>query len=208
MSSPMSFYARYILPHVIDLAMRNPEARRLRESLIPKPSGELLEVGIGSGLNLEFYSPQVQRVYGVDPSLELQRMARTRAGSINVEFLLQTAEEPLPLENASIDTIVLTWTLCSIANPPKALEEMKRVLKASGRLIFVEHGRSPDSGVVAWQDRLTPMWKRLAGGCHLNRRVDAIIKEAGFQISDLKTEYLPGPRPMTYTYQGVAIHAA
>jgi ubiquinone/menaquinone biosynthesis C-methylase UbiE len=204
----MNFYARHILPRLIDLAMRNPESRRLREVWIPQASGEVLEVGMGSGLNLAFYSPQARRIYGVDPSLELQRMARTRAGSINVEFLLQTAEEPLPLENASIDTIVLTWTLCSIANPPKALEEMKRVLKASGRLIFVEHGRSPDSGVVAWQDRLTPMWKRLAGGCHLNRRVDAIIKEAGFQISDLKTEYLPGPRPMTYTYQGVAIHAA
>jgi ubiquinone/menaquinone biosynthesis C-methylase UbiE len=203
----MNFYARHILPRLIDLAMRNPESRRLREVWIPQASGEVLEVGMGSGLNLAFYSPQARRIYGVDPSLELQRMARTRAGSINVEFLLQTAEEPLPLENASIDTIVLTWTLCSIANPPKALEEMKRVLKASGRLIFVEHGRSPDSGVVAWQDRLTPMWKRLAGGCHLNRRVDAIIKEAGFQISDLKTEYLPGPRPMTYTYQGVAIHA-
>jgi len=204
----MNFYARHILPRLIDLAMRNAESRRLREVWIPQASGEVLEVGMGSGLNLAFYSPQARRIYGVDPSLELQRMARTRAGSINVEFLLQTAEEPLPLENASIDTIVLTWTLCSIANPPKALEEMKRVLKASGRLIFVEHGRSPDSGVVAWQDRLTPMWKRLAGGCHLNRRVDAIIKEAGFQISDLKTEYLPGPRPMTYTYQGVAIHAA
>jgi ubiquinone/menaquinone biosynthesis C-methylase UbiE len=204
----MNFYARHILPRLIDLAMRNPESRRLREVWIPQASGEVLEVGMGSGLNLAFYSPQARRIYGVDPSLELQRMARTRAGSINVEFLLQTAEEPLPLENASIDTIVLTWTLCSIANPPKALEEMKRVLKASGRLIFIEHGRSPDSGVVAWQDRLTPMWKRLAGGCHLNRRVDAIIKEAGFQISDLKTEYLPGPRPMTYTYQGVAIHAA
>jgi ubiquinone/menaquinone biosynthesis C-methylase UbiE len=204
----MNFYARHILPRLIDLAMRNPESRRLREVWIPQASGEVLEVGMGSGLNLAFYSPQARRIYGVDPSLELQRMARTRAGSINVEFLLQTAEEPLPLENASIDTIVLTWTLCSIANPPKALEEMKRVLKASGRLIFVEHGRSPDSGVVAWQDRLTPMWKRLAGGCHLNRRVDAIIKEAGFQISDLKTEYLPGPRPMTYTYQGAAIHAA
>jgi ubiquinone/menaquinone biosynthesis C-methylase UbiE len=204
----MNFYARHILPHVIDLAMRNPEARRLRESLIPKASGEVLEVGIGSGLNLAFYSPQVRRVYGVDPSLELQRMARKRAGSINVEFLSQSAEEPLPLENASIDTIVLTWTLCSIPNPTKALEEMKRVLKGSGKLIFVEHGRSPDSGVVAWQDRLTPMWKRIAGGCNLNRPIDALIRKGGFQISDLKTEYLPGPRPMTYTYQGVAIHAA
>jgi ubiquinone/menaquinone biosynthesis C-methylase UbiE len=168
----------------------------------------VLEVGIGSGLNLEFYTSQVQRVYGVDPSLELQRMARKRAGRINVEFLSQSAEEPLPLENATIDTIVLTWTLCSIPNPAKALEEMKRVLKASGKLIFVEHGRSPDSGVVAWQDRLTPMWKRIAGGCNLNRPIDALIRKGGFQISDLRIGYLPGPRPMTYTYQGVATRAA
>ena len=204
MSSVMSFYARYILPHVIDLAMRNPETRRLRESWIPQASGEVLEVGIGSGLNLAFYSPQVQRIFGVDPSLELQRIARKRAGSMKVEFLTQSAEEPLPLANASIDTIVLTWTLCSIPNPPKALQEMKRVLKVSGKLIFVEHGRAPDAGVVAWQDRLTPMWKRIGGGCHLNRRIDELIQEAGFQIPDLRTCYLPGPRPITYTYQGVA----
>jgi SAM-dependent methyltransferase len=200
----MSFYAKYVLPHVIDLAMRNPETRRLRETWIPQARGEVLEVGIGSGLNLEFYSSQVERIYGVDPSIELQRMARKRTGSVKVEFLSQSAEEPLPLANASIDTIVLTWTLCSIPNPPKALKEMKRVLKADGRLIFVEHGRATDSGVAAWQDRLTPMWKHIGGGCHLNRRIDELIRGAGFQIPDLRTGYLPGPRSLTYTYQGVA----
>jgi ubiquinone/menaquinone biosynthesis C-methylase UbiE len=200
----MGFYAHHILPRVTDLAMRNKESARLRAAWIPHARGEVLEVGIGSGLNLPWYSSEVRRVYGVDPSLELQRMAQKRAAAaaIKVQLLSQSAEEPLPLANASIDTIVITWTLCSIANAPTALQQMKRVLKASGRLIFLEHGRAPDPAVVAWQDRLTPIWKRVTGGCHLNRKIDDLITAAGFQIVELKTCYLPGPRPMTYTYQG------
>ncbi len=203
----MGLYAKYILPRITDLAMSNRETRRLREVCIPQARGEVMEVGIGSGLNLEFYSSDVQRVYGVDPSVELQRMARKRLGRIDVEFLSQSAEEPLPLADASIDTVVLTWTLCSIADPPRALKEMQRVLRASGKLIFLEHGRAPDAGVAVWQDRLTPLWKRIGGGCHLNRRIDEMIKQAGFQILELTTSYLPGPRPMTYTYQGSAVLA-
>jgi ubiquinone/menaquinone biosynthesis C-methylase UbiE len=202
----MGFYAHYILPRIIDAAMRNKETAGLRASWIPHARGDVLEVGIGSGLNLPFYSPEVRRVYGVDPSLELQQMARTRAaaGSIQVEFLSQSAEEPLPFANASIDTVVVTWTLCSIANAPTALQEMRRVLRTSGRLIFLEHGRAPDAGVVAWQDRLTPIWKRVTGGCHLNRKIDDLITAAGFRIAELRTCHLAGPRPMTYTYQGFA----
>jgi ubiquinone/menaquinone biosynthesis C-methylase UbiE len=202
----MGLYSQYVLPRIIDLAMRNKETARLREAWIPHARGEVLEVGIGSGLNLPFYSPEVQHVYGVDPSLELQRIARRRlpAGHIQIEFLLQSAEERLPLAEASIDTVVITWTLCSIPNAATALRQIKRVLKASGRLIFLEHGRAPDHGVAAWQDRLTPLWKRIAGGCHLNRKVDELITAAGFQITELSTFYLPGPRPMTYTYRGFA----
>ena len=200
----MGLYTKYVLPRIIDLAMSNRETRRLREAWIPQARGEVLEVGIGSGLNLAFYSSEVQHVYGVDPSIELQRMARKRLGPMYVEFLSQPAEEPLPLADASIDTVVLTWTLCSIGDPQRALREMKRVLKASGRLIFVEHGRAPDPGVARWQDRLTPFWKRIGGGCHLNRRIDQLITEAGFQIGELRMCYLPGPRPMAYTYQGLA----
>ena len=204
-AAPMSFYQHYFLPRLIDLAMRNKQTAHLRSTWIPRARGEVLEVGIGSGLNLAFYSSQVQRVYGVDPSVELQEMARKRlTGPIHVEFFSQSAEEPLPLANASIDTVVLTWTLCSIPDAPKALQQLKRVLRTNGRLIFLEHGRAPDSGVVAWQNRLTPIWKRIAGGCQLNRKIDELIKAAGFQIAELKTCYLPGPRPMTYTYQGVA----
>ncbi len=145
-------------------------------------------------------------MYGVDPSVELQRLALQRVanGRIPVEFLSQSAEAPLPLSNASVDTVVVTWTLCSIPNAAQALHEMRRVLKPNGRLIFLEHGRSPDASVVAWQDRLTPLWKRFTGGCHLNRKVDDLIAAAGFAITDLKTGYLSGPRPMTYTYQGFA----
>ena len=178
----------------------------MRADWVPHARGDVLEVGIGSGLNLPFYSAEVYRVYGVEPSAELQKMARKRMASqaTRVEFLSQSAEEDVPLSDKSIDTVVMTWTLCSIPDPLKALRQMKRVLKPDGRLIFIEHGRAPDSGVAAWQDRLTPVWKRIGGGCHLNCKIDDLLVAAGFQITELKTYYLPGPRPMTYTYQGFA----
>jgi ubiquinone/menaquinone biosynthesis C-methylase UbiE len=202
----MGLYAKYLLPRIIDLAMRNEETARLRAAVVPLARGEVLEVGIGSGLNLPFYSSDVHRIYGVDPSVELQRIARGRvvAAPVEVEFLSQSAEEQLPLADASMDTVVSTWTLCSIANAPKALREMKRVLKASGRFIFLEHGRAVDAGVADWQERITPLWKNITGGCHLNRKIDDLITAAGFRISELKTFYVRGPRPMTYTYQGAA----
>ena len=133
-------------------------------------------------------------------------MANKRVSAVpfEVEFLRQSAEQPLPLGDSSIDTVVMTWTLCSIPNPALALPQMKRVLKANGRLIFVEHGRAADPGVVVWQDPITPVWKRIGGGCHLNRKIDELIRAGGFQISELKTFYLTGPRAMTYTYQGLA----
>ena len=203
----MGFYRRYILPRMIDLAMRNEETTRLRGKWLPAASGDVLEIGIGSGLNLPFYSPQVQSIHGVDPSIELQRMARKKASAVGVpvNFLTQSADEPLPLHDASMDTVVVTWSLCSIPNPSRALLEVRRVLKTSGRLIFIEHGRAPDPGVVAWQDRITPSWKWIGGGCHLNRKMDELITAAGFHVAELETCYLPGPRPMTYTYQGLAL---
>jgi len=186
--------------------MRNKDAAGARAEWVPHARGDVLEVGIGSGLNLGFYSPAVRRVYGVDPSPELQKMARKRMASrtINVEFFTQSAEDDLPLSDKSIDTVVMTWTLCSIPDPLKALRQLKRVIKADGRLIFIEHGRAPDAGVAAWQDKLNPIWNHFAGGCHLNRKVDALLEEAGFTIDQLKTTYLPGPRPMTFTYRGFA----
>ena len=203
----MGFYAKHVLPHVIDLVMRNKDAARLRAGLVPQASGDVLEVGIGPGLNLPFYSGNVNGVYGVDPSIELQRMDRERATvqSVNVEFLCQKAEEALSLKDESIDTIVMTWTLCSVADPAKVLNQMRRVLKPNGRLLFVEHGWSPNHRVAAWQDRLTSIWKNIGGGCHLNRKAAELIQSAGFQIIEVKNFYLPGPHPMTYTYEGAAI---
>jgi ubiquinone/menaquinone biosynthesis C-methylase UbiE len=202
----MGLYAKYLLPRLIDLAMRNKDTARLRAECVPRACGEVVEIGIGSGLNLPFYSSDVQHVYGIDPSVELQRMARKRAamGSIKVEFISRSAEEPLPFVSGSIDTVLVTWTLCSIPNALQALQQMKRILKPCGHLIFVEHGRSVDPGVVVWQDRLTPLWERIGGSCHLNRKIDALVETAGFRIVEIKTFYLPGPRPMTYTYQGIA----
>ena len=202
----MGLYAKYVLPRLINLAMRNKDVTRLRAESVPQARGEVLEIGIGSGLNLPLYSSGVRHVYGVDPSIELRRMAATKTSAVpfDVEFFTQSAEERIPLRDSSIDTIVMTWSLCSIPNPAAALQQMRRVLKPDGQLIFVEHGRSPDHRVMVWQDRLTPIWKRIGGGCHLNRKVDDLIRAAGFQITQEKNFYLPGPRPMTYTYQGTA----
>lgn len=201
----MGIYAKYVLPRIIDLAMRNQDTTRLRSEWIPRARGNVLEIGIGSGLNLPFYSSTVSHV-GVDPSLELQQLAfqKQRIHSNKIEFLTQSAEEAIGLPAASVDTAVITWTLCSIPDPARALEQVKRVLKPEGRLIFVEHGHAPDPSVAKWQGRLTPFWKRITGGCHLNRKVDEIISAAGFRIFELERHYLPGPRPMTFTYKGIA----
>jgi ubiquinone/menaquinone biosynthesis C-methylase UbiE len=204
----MGLYATYVLPRLLDLAMRDEEVTRLRAAWIPRARGEVLELGIGSGLNLRFYSSEVSRIYGVDPSAELQRTARERAAktSLDVEFFLQPAEARLELEDESIETVVTTWTLCTIPDAPKALGEAKRVMKREGRLIFLEHGRSDDSRVVTWQDRITPVWKHIGGGCHLNRPIATLLTEAGFRIGQIETGYLRGPRPMTFTYRGYAEH--
>lgn len=201
----MGFYQKFILPHLIDVSLKNKAAKERRSQVVPRASGIVLEVGIGSGLNLPFYSGAVTHLYGVDPSPELLAMARPKLDGLafSVELLCQPAEQ-LPLDDRSVDTAVTTWTLCSIAEPGVALCELKRVLKAEGQLLFIEHGFSPDPAVQAWQNRLTPLWKRVAGGCTLNQRIEDLLTSAGFSIADLQTGYLPGPRPMTYTYQGSA----
>src|SRR5215469_9098836 len=203
--SRMSLYSKYFLPYFLDLALRNREAVRLRRKWIPRARGRVLEIGVGSGLNLPFYSSEVERVWGADPSPELLRMALRRSNQLpfEVEFLPQSAEA-LPIDSAVADTVVITWSLCTIENPLAALYEARRVLKPGGQLVFVEHGRSPDARVAAWQDRLTPVWKRLVGGCTLNRPISELVTGAGFRLSELTTGYIPGPRPMTYMYEGCA----
>ena len=202
----MSFYGKYVLPRVIDLCMRDENTAQIRAELIPLARGVVLEVGIGSGLNLPFYSADASRIYGVDPSLEMLRMARKRAQGVPVpvEFFPQPAEERLPLGDQSVDTAVVAWSLCSIPDPLGALQQVRRVLRASGQLLFVEHGLAPDARVKVWQDRINPIWRRIAGGCNLNRGIDGLIRSAGFEITELKTAYLPGPRFLTYTYRGLA----
>lgn len=205
----MGFYDRFVLPRLIDFAMKDKRAAERRAVLVPQAAGIVLELGIGSGLNLSYYSRAVERVVGVDPSPELLARARRRAQrhSLAVELACRSAEE-LPWPDESVDTVVTTWTLCSIPNAHQALREAKRVLRRNGRLLFVEHGLSPDAGVEAWQHRLNPLWRRLAGGCNLDRRIDELIRSAGFEIAQLETGYLRGPRLFTYTYEGLALPAA
>ncbi len=201
----MSLYERWILPRLTHLSMRQKQLAAYRARALADARGRVLEIGIGSGINLPFYGHAVKRVLGIDPSPQLTRLAQRAAGKTTfpVEFLIESAEE-IPLEKGSIDTAVTTWTLCTIPDPVKALREVRRVLKPDGLLIFVEHGRAPEPKVVAWQNRLTPLWKRCAGGCHLNRKIDDLVQQGGFDIADLKTGYANGPRPMAFMYEGRA----
>lgn len=201
----MSFYDRRVLPWLIELCMRNKEARRYRERVIPQATGRVLEVGVGSGLNFPFYGAAVDHLFALEPSPELRKMAgrRTKGARFAVEFLDRSAEI-IPLERASVDTVVTTWTLCTIPDAIGALQEMKRVLKPGGLLLFVEHGLAPEASVQAWQHRLNPLWNRIGGGCNLDRKIDELIVHSGFRLAELETEYVKGPKPMSYTYSGRA----
>ncbi len=174
--------------------------------VVPRARGRVLEVGIGSGLNLPFYeADKVSKVIGIDPSAEMRRMAEKTAANLDldVEFIGLSGEE-IPLDDRSVDTVVMTYTLCSIPEPVKALRQMMRVLKPEGSLLFAEHGAAPDARVRRWQDRLTPAWKRIGGGCRLNREIPALLAEAGFQVETLESCYLPGFRPVSFNYRGEA----
>lgn len=201
----MSFYDRWILPHILDLVMRQRQLTKYRREVLAKASGRVLEVGVGSGLNFPLYGKQVEIVFGIDPSPGLLAIAHRRATAAGVHAeLLQGSATAIPLADNTIDTVVMTWTLCSIPDPLAALREMRRVLKPGGRLLFVEHGLSPEPSVERWQNRLTPVWRHIAGGCHLNRKMDHLIRSAGFYLTGLRSEYAQGPRPMTYMYEGSA----
>jgi SAM-dependent methyltransferase len=202
----LSFYQRRILPHLIHRGMRHRRFLPLREQLVEAARGRVLEIGVGSGLNLPLYRRDLEQLTGLDPSPEL--LARARRSAAWVHFPVRLVEgraEELPLEDATVDCVVTSWTLCSVADPGQALAEVRRVLRPGGAFLFVEHGRADDAGVRRWQDRLTPLWCRIAGGCHLNRPMAELIEAAGLDLVELETGYpIRGPRFVTFHYRGRA----
>ena len=202
----MGFYRKVVLPRLIELAMRNSQLGGYRQQTIGAARGHVLEIGVGSGMNLPIYGSAVARVCGIDPSPELLDRARERVAAARVPVsLVRALAEQLPFRDAAFDTLVMTWTLCSIPNPSTALNEMRRVLKPGGRLLFVEHGLAPEPAIIRWQHRLTPCWRRIGGGCHLDRKMDDLIRDAGFRVDALETGYMKGPKPWTFMYLGSAI---
>lgn len=203
----MGFYDNYILPHIIDKACSMGQIMKLRSQLVPDASGVVLEVGMGSAINLAFYDPQkVSLVYGLEPSEGMRRKAQAnlRSSAVKVEWLDLPGEQ-IPLPDESVDTVLLTFTLCTIPDWETALLQMKRVLKPRGRLLFLEHGETPEAGVCKWQHRMTPLWKTFAGGCHLNRPIARLLEQTGFTIESLENLYVPKtPRIAGYIYKGSA----
>lgn len=204
----MGFYESRILPHVINCACGMQDIMEQRRLVVPQAEGEVLEVGMGSGLNLAFYDPsRVTKVWGVEPSPGMRDRAEARLGKspVPVEWLGVPGEQ-IPLGDASVDTVVLTFTLCTIPDWLAALKHMRRVLRSTGQVLFCEHGQAPDAVVRKWQDRLNPAWRKLAGGCNLNRPVERCLQEGGFVIKDLHKEYMPrGPKIAGFMYRGVAV---
>ncbi len=202
----MGLYRKFVLPHLVDLACRAKPAMRQREKVVPLAEGRVLEVGIGSGLNLAYYDPaKVSKVWGLEPSAEMRQLARRAASSIELDVeLIDLPGDQIPLDDNSVDTVLVTYTLCTIAETEPALRQMGRVLRPGGKLVFCEHGAAPDAGVRRWQDRLNPIWAPLAGGCQLNRDIPRLLEDGGFELLALETDYIPGFRPASFNYWGVA----
>ena len=202
-----NWYERHILPAALDFACGMPMISRMRQRVVPQAQGRVLEVGIGTGLNMRFYDKtRVTHITGLDPSLQLHPLARERIAQVGLPVtLIGLSAEKIPLPDASFDTVLITYTLCTIPDALAALLEMRRVLAPTGKLLFCEHGRAPDASVQRWQDRLQPVWGPLAGGCHLGRDIPELLTAAGFTLTNPQTRYLPGPRPFTFHYWGEAI---
>jgi ubiquinone/menaquinone biosynthesis C-methylase UbiE len=201
-----NWYDRHILPYLIDMACGLKAVNRQRAKVVPRAQGRVLEVGIGTGLNIPHYDKtRVHGIVGVDPALRMHRLAQKRIARTGLQVeLIGLEAEKLPIADRSFDSVVCTYTLCTIPDPVAALKEMRRVLKPGGKLIFCEHGRAPEESVRRWQDRLQPLWGRLAGGCHLGRDIPALLQAGGFNAPAMERGYIKGPRPMTYNYWGEA----
>lgn len=202
----MGLYSKYVLPKVVHFVCGLKPTMKQRQKVVPLALGRVLEIGIGSGLNLALYdAAKVTKVWGLDPSPEMIHIAQraARSTSIEVEFIGLPSHE-IPLEDNSVDTVLLTYTLCTIPDVAPALRQMARVLRPGGELIFCEHGAAPDASVRRWQDRVNPIWKRFSGGCHLNRPIPTLIEASGFHIKAMDTMYIPGWRPATFNYWGTA----
>ena len=193
-----------MLPQVVDLICGMPSFQKARAELLPRASGNILEIGIGTGRNLPFYKPaQVQCLCGIDPGLHSRAKKRAAQAGLMLTAMPVTAER-IPADNNSFDCVVCTFSLCTIPDPAAALLEMRRVLTPQGKLLFAEHGRAADDSVRRWQDRLTPVWSAIGGGCHLNRDIPSLLMTAGFSITQLKAGYVAGPRFLSYFYSGIA----
>ena len=201
----MSFYKNFIVPRITNRVCAHGTITRQRKKVVPLAEGRVLEIGFGTGLNLGFYDPErVQHVWGLDPSAAMWKMADADSVHFGVEFL-QASAENIPLAEGSADTILVTYTLCSVPNIIKALKDMRRVLKPGGKLIFCEHGVAPDAKVRKWQDRLNPIWSKLTGGCNLNRSIPTLLVEGGFKIRAMDAMFLPVWKPAGFNYWGTAV---
>jgi ubiquinone/menaquinone biosynthesis C-methylase UbiE len=203
----MGLYASHIFPMLCDWSMRNPRIERLRSETLSQVEGEILEIGFGTGLNLEHYPEQVRHLTAIDPAVGMTRIARRRIerSRIDVDLLVQTAED-LPFEDGQFDCVVSTWTLCSIREPQRTIREISRVLKPEGRFLYLEHGLSDEPSVQRWQSRLTPLQKRLAGGCRLDVGIEALVRSGAFRDVQIERFLLDRtPRIVGSMYRGVAV---
>ena len=203
----MGFYSRHILPRLLDTAMSAKPITYQRKKVVPRAEGRVLEIGFGAGHNLPYYdAAKVERIWALEPAAEMRARSAERAAAspIPLEYLGLPGEQ-IPLDADAADTILITYTLCTIPDVMKALGEMRRVMKTSGRMIFCEHGEAPDENVARWQRRITPFWKAIGGGCHVGRPIPKLIQDAGFKVEDMQTMYLPGtPRFAGFNYWGSA----
>ena len=204
----MSIYEKYILPRFLNCACSSKQITHQRKKVTPLAEGKILEVGIGSGLNLPFYNKsKIIELWGIDPSKELNIMAKNIAKreELNVNFITSSAEE-IPLPNNYFDTVLITYTMCTIPEVIKANNEIRRVLKNDGKLIFCEHGLSPDQNIEKWQNRINTFWSKIAGGCNINRNIPELIKKSGLRVVEIEEMYIPKtPKIAGYNYWGYAV---